>query len=101
MMKFLKICIVGFIISILGSCKSPSIKKIPLPDVETCTILNNDSICTDNRLPKGEREYYMEFSEMTGFQCTSAKSKKLLTDDIDVKRKELVKLRRRNKKKRK
>lgn len=76
-------------ILIITSCN-----EIPLPDVENCTVLSNGATCTDKRLPKDKRTYDLSFEEMKAYQCTNPIDYQLLLEDIDNKRKELIKLRR-------
>lgn len=89
-MKLLKNCIVNLgILVLISSCQS-----IPLPKVGVCTNLSDSAICTDERRPEGEQEYYLYFDEMLGYQCTSPEDYEILLKDISEKRKELAKLRR-------
>lgn len=82
--------IVGFVLLTLSSCKD----EIPLPTVGECTMLSTGAICTDRRLPEEEREYELDVSEMKGYQCVSPSDYNTLRKDIEEKRKELAKLRR-------
>lgn len=71
-----------------------------MPKAESCTVLSGGAVCTDERLPEDEQEYDLSFREMIGYQCTNITDKNALLNDIEKKRAELAKLRRKNKKKR-
>ena len=100
MTRYFVISTISLIILTLTSCKD-QFSGIPLPKAESCTMLSNVAACTDKRKPHGEQNYDKPFRKMIGYQCTNITDKNAMLNDIEDKRKELAKLRRKTKRRRK